>query len=197
MIVLLCPVSLPAQTAPTPSRAPEPGCTWKPFESSQLDIGLLVQSCSQKDLQYVFSAKGNWLTMRRPSDPATFNSPYIIQVFSKPADQPIEAAIRARFITNLKGEARESCQVRPLSPSPLNDKRKQVFEIVPTGAYKQRIMKELQQEPRDFGCGNHGKQQGSVYFEYHPEESQTTYLFVVFGMDAPLFDENSIEILKR
>jgi hypothetical protein len=71
-----------------------------------------------------------------------------------------------------------------------------VFELVPTGAYARWIDRELQKGPRDFGCGAYGKGQETVYFEYHPAESKTKFMFVNYGPDAPLFDENSIEFFS-
>jgi hypothetical protein len=66
---------------------------------------------------------------------------------------------------------------------------------MPTGAYAQKIDKELKQEPRDFGCGEFGAGQSTAYFEYHPEESKTKFLYVDTGQDEPLFDQASIEFL--
>ena len=68
-------------------------------------------------------------------------------------------------------------------------------ELVPTGAYARLIDRELRKGPRDFGCGAYGKGQANAYFEYHPGESKTKFLWVNAGQDAPLFDENSVEIV--
>jgi hypothetical protein len=190
---LLC---LVATTAGAASRDPETGCTWQPFESKELGVRLLVQDCTDPSAKYVFSAKDGWLEQHRPADDRTFGSPRVLRVLSKPADQPIEAAIRAQFIATLADKAaRASCKVAPAKKTAVKGGGKQVFELVPTGAYEKKIMRELQKEPRDFGCGDYGKGQSTVYFEYHPAQSKTRFIWVDAGQDAPLFDENSIEFI--
>jgi hypothetical protein len=191
---LLC---LIASAACAASRDPEAGCAWQPFESKELGIRLLVQDCTDPRAKYAFSAKDGWLEQHRPADDTTFDSPRVMRVLSKPADQPIEAAIRAQFITTLADkQAQASCKVARLKDSAVKGGGKQVFELVPTGAYEKKIMRELQKEPRDFGCGDYGKGQSTVYFEYHPAESKTRFLWVDAGQDAPLFDENSIAFIQ-
>ena len=188
----------PARASVAPlraSRASWQGCEWKRFESAALGVRLLVQDCAAANQHYVFSAKGDWLEMHRPSDDRTFNGPRVLKVFAKPADQPIEEAIRLSVVQQLGPEARESCQVRAAENIDAKGPGKAFYEIVPTGAYEQKIMAELRQGPRDFGCGPYGKGQSQTYFEYHPGETTTKYLFVVYGQDEPLFDENSIEFI--
>ena len=188
---LMC---LAASAASAASRDPEPGCAWQPFASKELGIRLLVQDCTDPRARYVFSARDGWLEQHRPADDTTYGSPRVIRVLTKPADQPIEAAIRTQFIATLADkEARASCKVAAAKGTAVKGGGKQVFQLVPTGAYEKKILRELQKEPRDFGCGDYGKGQSTVYFEYHPAESKTRFLWVDAGQDAPLFDENSIE----
>ena len=188
---LMC---LAASAASAASRDPEPGCAWQPFASKELGIRLLVQDCTDPRARYVFSARDGWLEQHRPADDTTYGSPRVIRVLTKPADQPIEAAIRTQFIATLGDkEARASCKVAAAKGTAVKGGGKQVFQLVPTGAYEKKILRELQKEPRDFGCGDYGKGQSTVYFEYHPAESKTRFLWVDAGQDAPLFDENSIE----
>jgi len=87
--------------------------------------------------------------------------------------------------------------VRPFKNAGVKGKDKLLFTIMPTGAYAKKIDKELQQEPRDFGCGNYGAGQSTMYFEYHPGETKTKFLWVDTGQDEPLFDQASIEFLAE
>ena len=189
----------PAPTAaPEPSRAPDPGCNWENFESPSLGIRLRVENCSDPSMHYVFSANGDWLEQHRPSDDTTFGSHQVIRVMTKPAEQPIEAAIRRQFIATLTEKAaRASCKVARARDTGVNGNGKILLEIVPFGAYARKIERELKDEPRDFGCGDYGKGQATLYFEYHPAESTTKYLWVDAGQDDPLFDRNSIEIIAK
>jgi hypothetical protein len=192
---LLCLAPVGALAA-EPSRHADRGCAWKPFESAELGIKLLVEDCTDPRAHYVFSAKDGWVEQHRPSDETTYGSPRVIQVLSKPADQPIEAAIREQFIATMTDkEAKASCTVARAKQTGVKGAGKQVFELVPTGAYAKKIERELRKEPRDFGCGEYGKGQSTVYFEYHPAESKTRFLWVDAGQEAPLFDENSLAFL--
>lgn len=179
---------LPAAKA---SRPAWESCEWKPFDSPALGLSLLVQQCTKPSAHYVFSAKGNRLEQHRPSDDRTFGGPLVLEMYSKPAAQSIEQAITEQFIAKLPAEARASCRVEAVT-RPALGAGKQAFTLVPTGEYKAKIDKELSEEPRDFGCGEYGKDQGTTYFEYHPGESRTRFAFVVYGMDEPLFDERSL-----
>lgn len=193
--VFAAPMFASSGAAPMASRAPmAKDCAWKSFEDKGLGIRLLVQDCPQPNAHYVFSAHGNRLEQHRPADDNTFNGPLVLEMFSKPAAQPIEQAIAAQFIAELPAEARASCKVEALT-RPGFGKDKLAFTLVPTGAYKAEIDKELAEEPRDFGCGDYGMDQATTYFEYHPAESKTRFAFVVYGMDEPLFDERSLVFL--
>jgi hypothetical protein len=181
-----------------PSRTPDPGCSWEDFASADLGIRPLVENCVDPSMHYVFSANGDWLEQHRPSDDRTFGSHQIIRVIKKPEDQPIEAAIRQQFIAALTDKAaRASCKVAPAKDTGVRGSGKILLEIVPTGAYARKIDRLLKDEPRDFGCGDYGKGQATLYFEYHPAESKTKYLWIDAGQDEPLFDRNSIQIIAK
>jgi len=178
--------------ATTASRPPEAGCRWQPFESEALGVRLLVQSCSAPAAHYVFSTVGNRIEQHRPADDRTFGGPVVLEMFDKPAGQSIEDAIAAQIVAKLPSEARASCRVRRLDRPALGP-GKQLYTLVPTGDYARKIRAELAEGPRDFGCGEYGKDQALTYFEYHPAQAPTRFAFVVSGFDAPLFDERSLE----
>ena len=180
------------------SRAPDPGCSWENFESSDLGVRLLVENCADPSMHYVFSVNGDWVEQHRPSDDRTFGSHEMIRVLTKPADQPVEVAIRERFIARLAEKAaRASCKVVPAKDTGVHGDGKILLEIVPSGAYERKIMRQLKKEPRDFGCGDYGKGQANLYFEYHPAESKTKYLWIDAGQDEPLFDQDSLKIIAK
>jgi len=197
LAALLSVMALSAYAA-QPSRPPEEGfgCVWQPFESRELGIRLLVQNCTDPSMHYEFSAKDGWLEEHRPSDPVTFGPAQIVRLLTKPADQPIAAAIQQQFVATLTDPAaKASCRVGPFKNAEVKANGKQLFTIMPTGAYAKKIDRELQKEPRDFGCGEFGGGQSTAYFEYHPGESKTKFLYVDTGQDEPLFDQDSIEII--
>jgi hypothetical protein len=195
--MLLC-LSAVAAGAAQPSRQPYDGCTWRPFESKELGLRLLVQNCTDPKMHYEFSVKDGWLEQHRPADDSTFNPARIIRVLSKPADQAIEAAIQQQFIDTLTDkQAKTSCKPRPFKNPAVKAKGSLLFQIMPTGAYAKLIQKRLEKEPGDFGCGDFGAGQSTAYFEYHPDETKTKFLYVDTGQDEPLFDEGSIEFIKE
>ena len=179
----------PPQQASRPAAA---GCQWRPFDSAIHGLGLLVQECAGANQHYEFSTDGDWIVAHRPADDKTFGGPGLIKILRKAADEPIEEAIRKDFVQNLPAEAAAACVVRPFVESPVRTNDRMIFEIAPTGDYEKKILAERAKEPGDFGCGPFGKRQGVSYFEYHPSEDPTKFLFVNYGFDAPLFDENSI-----
>jgi hypothetical protein len=200
ILIALALLAANAANAAQPSRPPEQGfgCAWQSFESAELGIRLLVQNCTDPKIHYEFSAKDGWLEQHRPSDPVTFGPSQIIRVLTKPADQKIEDAIARQFIATLADpEAKASCKVRPFKNPEVKGAGKLLFTIVPTGAYAKKIDKKLQEEPGDFGCGEYGAGQSTAYFEYHPAETKTRFLYVDTGQDEPLFDQASIEFLPQ
>jgi hypothetical protein len=141
-------------------------------------------------------ARLGWLEQHRPADDRTFNPAQIIRVLNKLADQPIEAAIRQQFIDTLAdAQVKASCKPRPFKNLAVKTKGKLLFQIMPTGAYAKVIQKRLEKEPGDFGCGEFGAGQSTAYFEYHPGDTKTKFLYVDTGQDEPLFDEDSIEFI--
>ena len=202
--VMVCGSLAQAQTAPVQASRPAwPGCAWKPHQFEQLGVRLLYQDCTDPSSHYELSQKDNWLEQHRPADDVIFGSHRVVGVFHKPAEQSIEEAIQQAFVKrivpldneNEQARARKYCRVVPLKPSPLSDARKVALTIAPTGSYQRYIQRQMRQFPRDYGCGEYGMGQGLSYFEYHPYESKTRYLFVEYGMDESLLDENSLELI--
>jgi hypothetical protein len=193
--------------AQTASRDAGAACAWKPYEFKELGVRLLFKDCSDSAAHYELHQEGDWIKMRRPANPVTFGSQYLIRVLSKPADQDIAEAIRKQFVTKIvihdspdrrknsidQKAARKQCDVF-LKAQWNEDPLVQRFDILPKpGKYKRQIDRALQKEPRDFGCGEYGAGQSSTYFEYHPQQSKTKLIYVNFGWDDDaLFDENTI-----
>lgn len=178
-----------------PSRASWKDCKWQSYEFKKPGVSFLFQECKNSNAHYEITVKGDWIEEHRPSDDKTFGSHQIIQLFEKSASQTLDEAIQEKIISKLMGEAKKDC--KPVSPkkSLLADKRKIVRIVIPTGDYAKKIAKEPVEGPRGSDCGQYGYSEGEVYFEYHPEESKTKFAFVIYGMDEPLFDENSIRFL--
>jgi hypothetical protein len=193
--------------AQTASRDAGAGCMWKAYEFKKLGVRLLFKDCKDPAAHYELRQEGDWIKMHRPSDPVTFGSQYLIRVLSKPADQSIAESIQKQFVEQIlisdstdqrKNKrdqivARKQCGVIAKTQWN-NDPLLQRFEIMPKpGKYKRQIERALQKEPRDYGCGEYGAGQSTTYFEYHPQQSKTKFIYVNFGWDDDaLFDEKTI-----
>lgn len=177
---------------PAAKRDPLSGCEWVPFVASRLGVRMRVQRCTAPESHYEFSAVGNAIEQHRPADDRIFGPHRVIELYDKPATQPIEEAIAARFIATLPEPARSSCKVEALAASTPPAGRRR-YTLVPTGAYARSVHAELQQGPRDFGCGPHGKDQATTWFEFQPA-TPTRYAWVAYGWDEPLFDADSLEL---
>lgn len=149
---------------------------------------LLVQDCAGDSLRYEFAVHGDWIEQHRPSDDRTFGARQLIRVLYKTAAMPIGQAILQFSHPALP---REQCAVVNAHDSPVKDKRKIVLTLKPTATYAQKI--ERRHEARAW-CGEYGSDLMNTWFEYHPDESLTCFLFVVYGWDEPLFDEQNILI---
>lgn len=197
-----------AHAAPLPaiqaSRPPMSGCVWQQHQFDQLGVRLLFQDCADPSAHYQLSQQGDWLAQHRSADDVIFGKHRVVGVFHKPAAQSIEEAIQQTFVSRIQlnnpreqAQARKYCRVVRSYRPVLRDASKITLTIVPTGSYLRDIQRQLQRVPRDYGCGEYGAGQQLSYFEYHPNESTTRYLFVEVGMDEPQFDENSIELIAN
>ncbi len=184
-------------TLPAPSRAPYAGCVWQPFVSRPAGVALLVQECGEGH-GWVFTADagGVYQTGRTPPGSSSIGPvKKIIEMYTKPAAQDVTAAVTDRFVRTLPQAAqRTGCVVQPTNRMRLGP-GKQAFVIAPDAGYAAEAQAMQQAGPGARPCGDHGLADAVWYFEYHPAESQTRYLFVVVGQDAPTFDEQSIRLL--
>jgi hypothetical protein len=174
-------------------------CIWDKFESRKLGIEVPIQACSWGDLSPEFYEVDNSI-VQMPSklkNPRKFGSP-IIKVFYKKQDEDIKEEIEKEFINKLPKSQKKHCLVNE-SIFILNDPNKQTFVIEPDEFLQWKIDNDTpnNQAPPD-PCGDFGiSGTGSVkYFEYHPGESTTKYVFVIIGQDTLLFDEKMIGFVK-
>jgi len=159
---------------PRPSRMPANGCAWEDYTDAKRGFSVLVQKCTD--------GKSGIDQVEK-----------MIEVFDKPAQQPLDQAIRERFFNSLSDEEHAGCTAqkseRLLLPDPIV-----TMEITPRGGYLLEVKKKREADPEFRACGDHGQGKTLAYFEYHPNETLTKYLFVRLGKDRPLFDEMSIRL---
>jgi hypothetical protein len=174
------------------SRPPDAGCSWQPFAAPNLGLELLVQRCEGPGRGQQFFAT-NSAILESPAGTLASGGHPIIEVFDKPAVERPADAIRRQFISELMGEARVHCFVSP-SAFVLQDPRKFGLTIAPDGYLDEKVRTASGSDVPDDPCGDYGisPDAGIRYFEFHPDESATKFIFVRVGQDAPSFDEQSI-----
>jgi hypothetical protein len=190
------PVPIEAQVAATqPSRAPYPNCQWQPFVSRTAGLGMLVQQCTPP--LRVFSADESGVFATSTNAPAGGRSinpvGRIIEIYPKRPTQPITDAIAERFFPILPAQAQGRCEVQGGNRLRIAGP-KEFYSLAPTAAYQADAQRQAGSDPGAQVCGDHGITNAVTYFEYHPTEDPSRYLFVRVGQDAPLFDEHSLRL---
>lgn len=177
-------------------RKAEQDCSWKDFHSEKLGLQIMIQSCNWQDMSPVFLESGNSIVQIPEKLKNSKKDGYkIIEVYKKDENEDFEELLNKEFISKLNRTEKRHCEVKQ-SYFILDDKSKLNYVIEPDNVLQETILQETPegQVPRD-PCGGYGiSGNGFIrYFEYHPNESKTKYIFVRVGQDAPLFDEKSIK----
>jgi hypothetical protein len=182
---------------PASSRAePLPqGCAWKLFDST-LGLRMQIRNCASDGAQDSFATNGDWIDVRHQQKGQSIEEIKLIKVLRKQADQPIEETIQQTFIDALEGEAKVRCKLRAPTENSVKHKDKIILEIAPTDTNDAKVVDKQKKNSDDHGCGAFSGSHGLAYFEYHPSEDPTKYLFVTRRVDLPLFDENSLQLYQ-
>lgn len=182
-----------SQEALKPSRSASPGCTWKPWRDEQLGIVMLVQECPGGNAHKFVSANSTVRIVLPGKDPA--RSPIALEVYEKPDRQKVRDTIDSRFRAKLSSRQKAGCDIVEVTDKYPLTRDNEAWQIVPIGPYKAEAARQRDVEPGAEVCGAYGEIDTVQYFEYHPSESKTRYLYVRLGPDSRLFDEKSIRIL--
>lgn len=180
------------------SRRARAGCTWRPFADATLRLRLLVESCPAGVPGPRLVARGAEIVDIAGAAEGERGTP-VIQMFSKPAPEPIDAAIRARFFPQMVPRMRAGCRVEPAAvvvDATNPGATRETWEIVPTPDYRAETAKWRAAEASAMVCGPYGQRDGRGFFGYQPDRSTTRYWFVWIGAEPPSFDEHSIELLE-
>jgi hypothetical protein len=185
---------LPVPRKVAHSRPANAGCEWTLFKDERLGVQVPLQRCKE-GTQLELKAAGNviYLVAEQAADPTSGIK--AIEVFEKPAAQPISDAIVERFVNKLPPAQRSGCIVNtPSGRIELNDSGKQSLEIIPAGGYAVEVVGRRKKEPNLPACGAYGDSGTVSYFEYHPNESQTKFFFVRISKETPVIDEQMFKL---
>lgn len=175
-----------------PASPPGVDCVWKPFDSPSAGLKMLVQECAASGRQYVFRSEGNAIYVRAKAGDRTDREEKIIEIFSKPADVPIQSAIYQRFVAPSSVYRNAGCEARDIRDLLFLGREQITLDIFPIGQFG--YPSELTGKGESYAvCGDYGyKADNSRFFSFHPDEDKTKYLFISMPANKSLFDPLSI-----
>lgn len=176
-----------------PSRPAENGCAWEKLSDAKVGLGAWVQRCDFGDRKIDLHFQGNAVVQKFSDggDPEP-----VIRVFAlKPAESD-EDGMRRIFDENTAPDIAARCVAEDADyAKPPADVWRYTF--VPNAEYAAELARSASpDEVPEPPCGPFGIwPDGIQYFEI--QGNARTILFVVAGQDAPLFDEQTLELLGR
>ena len=192
LLVALCLTSLAgcakkensSVTIAKPSRAARAGCEWTPFEAKGLGLALQVEKCQSSPVS--FSEEGGAVVMTDASGGKT----RILEVMTKRAVQPVEAAIREQVQSRLADKERMGCVIGPSARVKIEGVM--VLELAPGGAYVEEAKKIRNDAPSTLVCGEYGFQDAVTFFVAQPDTTKTRFAFVKAAGTAGGYDETTV-----
>jgi len=183
-------------------RTPYPGCQWSPLVSKRYGFAILVMNCtgpgSESMPKYAADDPGfinSYADDQRvaAANPKTPHSA-TIEVFTKPAAQSLDAAVRQQILSTVKPRWRPSCHVK-LSQGQQPGSQMQTYNFTSISGAGVQAGKKA-----DFSdalpCSPWEDNDSSPYFYYKPSESKTTFFFSNAGQEEPTYDMDSIRFLS-
>lgn len=169
-----------------PSRPAEKGCTWEQLTDKAAGLQVSAQRCDFGGRRIDFFIKGNQL-FQRYSDGGAPDA--VIDVFELKPNETAEAGLKRIFSERTPPKVASRCKLVPYKEdAPRADVKRYTF--VPKVAPKSNP-----DEVGDPQCGEWGDApDGIQYFEVQPGARKV--LFVRVGQDIPLFDEQTLTLLR-
>ena len=195
---------------PRASRSADSGCMWgQGYQSKRLGIEFLNEICDSNGGTLSFQEQGNTIVALWSYKNGAYASPPepLIEVFQKAPDESDKEAVMRVAGQDFTPYQKAHCVVETLPAfndargsdfMHFNDQSKIGYVVTPDVVYENKISAETQQgdipEP---GCGAYGFYADALsYFEFHPQESTRTFIFLSPRQDFPPFDEQSIRFIR-
>lgn len=190
---LLAALLLPAAAfaADAPSRPAEKGCRWEKRSDAKLGLEAWVQRCDFGFRKIDFVTQEGSLAIRfsdgGPPDP-------VVDVFALRAGETPVAGVSRVFSERTEKALAARCVIAPWREGKARAGVSR-YTFVPNAAYAKELAKTASpDEVGDPPCGPFGAgPDGIQYFEAHDGASRV--LFVRWGQEAPLFDEQTLRLL--
>ena len=188
--IVLLPIA--ALAADKPSRPADKGCVWEKFANASLALEAWVERCDYGSRKIDFVVQGHSLAQRY-SDGGKPEP--VVDVIDRLPGESGEAAVKRVFASHTDKKIAARCVAAPAKGmTARQDVERLTF--VPNAAYAKELKKkEVPGDIPDPPCGDWGDSlDGIQYFEVHP--SSQKILFIRVGQDIPLFDEQTLHMLK-
>ena len=189
LAALLLPLA--ALAADAPSRPAEKGCRWERRSDAELGLAAWVQRCDFGFRKIDFVAQEGSLAIRFSDGGAP--DP-VVDVFALRAGEKPAAGIARVFAERTEKAVAARCAIAPWKEGTARPGVSR-FTFVPDAAYAKELARTARpDEVGDPPCGPFGAgPDGLQYFEAH--EGASRVLFVRYGQEAPLFDEQTLRLL--
>ncbi len=196
-VLLLSTILLPSLAAAAalpakPSRTSFTQCRWDKVSDPGVGLAAWAMTCQYDDrvIDHRLHDGGLWEHYS-----AGEKDLRLVEVIPLEKGEDARAAItrhfRARTDTRFVGR----CEI---APSPEKSKRKGVtrYTFVPDAAYAKEVEKNSRpDEVGDPPCGDYGESPDGIAY-YEAQAGSGAVLFVVVGQDDPLFDQETLTILR-
>jgi hypothetical protein len=188
--------ALPAAAARKggPSRPPVKDCAWEKLSNGALGLEAWVQRCDFGFRKIELFVLKSSLAVRYSDG----GDPYpVVDVLDLLPGETPEAGIKRLFAARTEKSVAGRCVLAPYTEGKPRPGVKR-FTFVPNAAYQREL--DAKGEPDgvpDPPCGDWGDApDGIQYFEAQPASGARKVLFVRVGQDEPLFDEQTLRLLR-
>ncbi|HET7452244.1 MAG TPA: hypothetical protein VFL12_05850 [Thermoanaerobaculia bacterium] len=197
--MLLLPAILlavaPAASNVAPSRPPEKGCAWERISDTRVGLEAWVQRCDFgfRKIDLLFR---NRSLCQHWSDGGEVDP--LVDVYDLKAGESAQDAMRRVFAEKTPRALASRCVLvtrhDEFLKTPPGIER---YAFVPDKAYEAELAKGPQPDGvPDPPCGDWGESADGIgYWESQPQSGARRILFVRYGQDAPLFDEQTLKLL--
>jgi hypothetical protein len=195
LLAALTPLAaLCATPGAAPSRPAEKGCAWEKLTDQSLGLEAWVQRCDFGFRKIDLLVAGKSLSIHY-SDGVQHEP--LVDVYALEGDETPAAGITRVFKAHTDAKLAARCVLAPFKGEPRAPAGVQRYSFVPDAKFAKELKKtESPDEVGEPPCGEFGDApDGIQYFEAQPASGARAVLFVRYGQDTPLFDEQTLRLL--
>lgn len=190
--LLLSPLAPAAELPAKPARTNLTQCQWVKDSDAGIGLAAWTMTCQYDDrvIDHRLHDNGLWEHYS-----AGEKEQRLVEVIPRAKDEDDRKAITRHFLAHTDTRIGPRCMI---APSPEKSKRRGVtrYTFVPDAAYAKEVKKNSKpDEVGDPPCGDYGESPDGIAY-YEAQAGSGAVLFVVVGQDDPLFDQDTLTILR-